>query len=122
MKLRDVDVWRKSLAATRTTSQDKGKAPNQHCSALLSSAQPRSASTLNRDITPHRAALNLALKKSSAGTGGRRFISAHFMFLRARPGAAPVKSKAVKFPNGRTAAQLLNTLGRVGVVARRRAA
>ena len=51
LKPRDIDVWRKSLAATMATPQDKSKAPTR----------PRSASTLNRDMTPLRAALNLAL-------------------------------------------------------------
>ena len=51
LKPRDVDIWRKSLATTMATPQDKRKAPTR----------PRSASTLNRDMTPLRAALNLAL-------------------------------------------------------------
>jgi integrase len=51
LKPRDIDIWRKSLATTMATPQDKSKAPTR----------PRSASTLNRDKTPLRAALNLAL-------------------------------------------------------------
>jgi integrase len=51
LKSRDVEIWRKSLATTMATPQDKSKAPTR----------PRSASTLNRDMTPLRAALNLAL-------------------------------------------------------------
>jgi len=51
LKPRDVDIWRKSLATTMATPQDKSRAPTR----------PRSASTLNRDMTPLRAALNLAL-------------------------------------------------------------
>lgn len=51
LKARDIDTWRKSLAATLSKPQDKSKAP----------IRPRSASTLNRDMTPLRAALNLAL-------------------------------------------------------------
>jgi hypothetical protein len=51
LKPRDVEIWRKSLATTMVTPQDKRKAPTR----------PRSASTLNRDMTPLRAALNLAL-------------------------------------------------------------
>ncbi len=51
LKPRDIDVWRKSLAATMATPQHRTKAPTR----------PRSPSTLNRDMTPLRAALNLAL-------------------------------------------------------------
>ena len=51
LKPRDIELWRKSLATTMATPQDKSKAPTR----------PRSASTLNRDMTPLRAALNLAL-------------------------------------------------------------
>lgn len=52
LKPRDVDAWRKALAQMQATPQDKKKAPSR----------PRSASTLNRDMTPLRAALNLALQ------------------------------------------------------------
>ena len=58
LKPRDVESWRNSLAATLATPQDKSKAPSQ----------PRSASTLNRDMTPVRAALNLALEDGHVTT------------------------------------------------------
>jgi integrase len=51
LKPRDIETWRKSLATRMATPQDKTKAPTR----------PRSPSTLNRDMTPLRAALNLAL-------------------------------------------------------------
>jgi integrase len=51
LKPRDIEGWRKSLATTMVTPQDKSKVPTR----------PRSPSTINRDMTPLRAALNLAL-------------------------------------------------------------
>lgn len=57
LKPGDIDAWRKELAATPTIPQNKkSKAPTQ----------PRSASTLNRDMTSLRAALNLALENGDA--------------------------------------------------------
>jgi integrase len=59
IKPTDVDAWRKWLAATPAMPQDKAsKAP----------ARPRAASTLNRDMTSLRAALNLALEDGHATT------------------------------------------------------
>ncbi len=58
LKAWDVEVWRKSLAATMATPQDKSEAPTRK----------RSLSTLNRDMTPVRAALNLALENGHATT------------------------------------------------------
>jgi integrase len=55
---RDIDVWRKSLATTMATPQDRSKAPTRQ----------RSASTLNRDMTHVRAALNLALEDGHVTT------------------------------------------------------
>ena len=55
---RDVDIWRKSLAGTPAKPQDKSKV----------ATRPRSASTLNRDMTPLRAALNLALEDGQVTT------------------------------------------------------
>lgn len=57
LKPSDVDAWRKGLAATATIPQDKSsEAPRR----------PRSPSTLNRDMTSLRAALNLALEDGHA--------------------------------------------------------
>jgi integrase len=59
LKASDVDGWRKSLAATPAIPQDKAsKAPRK----------PRSDSTLNRDMTSLRAALNMALDDGHATT------------------------------------------------------
>jgi integrase len=58
LKPSDVDAWRKALAATPATHQDKAK----------TSDRPRAASTLNRDMTSLRAALNLALEDGHATT------------------------------------------------------
>lgn len=59
LKPSDVDVWRKGLAATAAIPQDKkSEAPRR----------PRSPSTLNRDMTSLRAALNLALEDGHVTT------------------------------------------------------
>ncbi|MDE2452247.1 MAG: tyrosine-type recombinase/integrase [Burkholderiales bacterium] len=58
LKPGDVDAWRKALAATKATPQDKTQEPTR----------PRSASTLNRDMTSLRAALNLALEDGHVTT------------------------------------------------------
>ena len=58
LKPRDFENWRKTLATTMARPQDKSKA----------ATRPRSASTLNRDMTPVRAALNLALEDGHATT------------------------------------------------------
>ena len=59
LKVGDVDAWRKALAATPAIPQDKAsKAPRR----------ARSDSTLNRDMTSLRAALNLALEDGHATT------------------------------------------------------
>lgn len=52
LKPGDVDGWRKWLAATPAKPQDKAK----------EATRPRAASSLNRDMTSLRAALNLALE------------------------------------------------------------
>lgn len=51
----DVSAWRTSLAKTPVIPQDKNQLPNR----------PRAASSLNRDMTTIRAALNLALEDGS---------------------------------------------------------
>ena len=51
LKPRDIERWRKLLATTMATPPDKSK----------TLTRPHSASTPNRDMTPLRAALNLAL-------------------------------------------------------------
>lgn len=57
LKPGDLDAWRKALAATPTIPQNKkSKAPTR----------ARSASTLNRDMTSFRAALNLAVENGDA--------------------------------------------------------
>ena len=56
LKPGDIDAWRKALAKTPATPQDKSKA----------ATRPRSASTLNRDMTSLRAALNLAVENGDA--------------------------------------------------------
>lgn len=59
LKPSDVDAWRKGLAATEAIPQDK------------TSTEPRRArspSTLNRDMTSLRAALNLALEDGHVST------------------------------------------------------
>lgn len=57
LKPGDLDAWRKALAATPTIPQDKkSNAPTR----------ARSASTLNRDMTSLRAALNLAVENGDA--------------------------------------------------------
>jgi integrase len=58
LKPRDIDVWRRSLATTMATPQDRSKAPTRQ----------RSASTISRDMTPLRAALNLALEDGHVTT------------------------------------------------------
>lgn len=58
LKPRDVDAWRQRLAGTKATPQDKTK----------DATRSRSQSTLNRDMTPVRAALNLALEDGHATT------------------------------------------------------
>ena len=59
LKPGDVDAWRKGMAATPAIHQDK---------ASTEPRRPRSASTLNRDMTSVRAALNLALEDGHATT------------------------------------------------------
>ncbi len=57
LKPSDIDGWRKELAATPTVPQNKkSEGPTR----------ARSASTLNRDMTSLRAALNLALESGDA--------------------------------------------------------
>lgn len=56
LKPADVDAWRKTLAATPATPQDKKQTPTRQ----------RSPSTLNRDMTSLRAALNLAVENGDA--------------------------------------------------------
>ena len=56
LKPGDVDAWRRALASAPVIPQDKSKAPTR----------PRSASTLNRDMTSLRAALNLAVENGDA--------------------------------------------------------
>jgi integrase len=57
LKPGDIDGWRKELASTPTIPQDKkSKKPTR----------ARSASTLNRDMTSLRAALNLAIENGDA--------------------------------------------------------
>jgi integrase len=59
LKPSDVDAWRKALAATGAIPQDKAsEAPRR----------ARSPSTLNRDMTSLRAALNLALEDGHASS------------------------------------------------------
>jgi integrase len=59
LKPSDVDAWRKWLAGTAAIPQDKNsEAPRR----------PRSPSTLNRDMTSLRAALNLALEDGHVTT------------------------------------------------------
>jgi len=55
LKPGDVSAWRTSLAKTPVIPQDKNQLPNR----------PRAASSLNRDMTTIRAALNLALEDGS---------------------------------------------------------
>lgn len=56
LKPGDVDAWRKWLAATPAKPQDKTK----------EATRPRAASSLNRDMSSLRAALNLALEDGHA--------------------------------------------------------
>lgn len=56
LKPSDVDAWRKWLAATPAKPQDKTK----------EATRPRAASSLNRDMSSLRAALNLALEDGHA--------------------------------------------------------
>ncbi|MBI5716609.1 MAG: integrase [Burkholderiales bacterium] len=56
LKPGDIDTWRRELASTPATPQDKRRAPTR----------PRAASTLNRDMTSLRAALNLAVENGDA--------------------------------------------------------
>lgn len=58
LKPRDVEAWRKSVAGTPATPQDKSKSPTH----------ARAASTLNRDMTSLRAALNLAMQEGHVTT------------------------------------------------------
>jgi integrase len=58
LKPSDLDGWRKWVAATPAMHQDKTK----------ESPGPRAASTLNRDMTSLRAALNLAMEDGHATT------------------------------------------------------
>ena len=58
LKPGDLDGWRKWVAATPAMHQDKSK----------KSPGPRAASTLNRDMTSLRAALNLAMEDGHATT------------------------------------------------------
>lgn len=59
LKPSDLDAWRKALATTAAIPQDKKS---------KAARRPRSASTLNRDMTSLRAALNLALEDGHAST------------------------------------------------------
>lgn len=56
LKTGDVVAWRKGLAATPAMHQDK----------TVKSTRPRAASTLNRDMSSLRAALNLAVENGDA--------------------------------------------------------
>lgn len=56
LKPGDVDAWRRAVASTPAIPQNKSKAPTR----------ARSPSTLNRDMTSLRAALNLAVENGDA--------------------------------------------------------
>ena len=58
LKSGDVTAWRTGLAKTPAQPQDKSKPPTR----------PRSSSTLNRDMTSLRAALNMAVENGDASS------------------------------------------------------